>query len=356
MSSGWALPVQLLPDELLSSWLARAALMQGCDPLVLTGAIWPRWRVWTVDVDRGLTEAQLSTLSRLATIEASRFEDASLRQAASVISSQPLEKLSVWPWILAQGSRNRKRHSGLQYCPSCLREDEHPYFRRHWRFAWHIGCVTHGCQLVDLCPTCAAPLEPHRLSATDCHLAICATCRADLRKIDPRSAHPQGLAFQKAADEVLMLGFGLHGDEHLLPARWFKLCRYYVAVLRRAAASRTSRTGVPLNIASAGLPDVRTPATGLALELLPVGERAMLLGPVLDSLALGSETSSAPSGNNWATEAGSRLAHQLMQEAPSTMKWPRARGSTELLRRPRSRQTVQRMFARLQRKMRVSGR
>lgn len=33
----WALSVPLLPEESLSSWLVRAALRQGCDPLSLTG-------------------------------------------------------------------------------------------------------------------------------------------------------------------------------------------------------------------------------------------------------------------------------------------------------------------------------
>ncbi|MFE8730337.1 TniQ family protein, partial [Aeromonas hydrophila] len=47
-------PVQISPfkDELLSSWLVRASLAHGCDPMSLTSAVWPTWRAWTVDIDR----------------------------------------------------------------------------------------------------------------------------------------------------------------------------------------------------------------------------------------------------------------------------------------------------------------
>ncbi|MGL6052732.1 MAG: TniQ family protein, partial [Aeromonas salmonicida] len=105
MSTRWAVPVSLLPDELFSSWLTRAALAQGCDPLVLTGELWPRWRVWASDPDRGLSEERLSTLAGSSGIDVLKFEMATLRPIASAITSVSLDHLPIWPWVLALGSR-----------------------------------------------------------------------------------------------------------------------------------------------------------------------------------------------------------------------------------------------------------
>lgn len=48
----WTIPVDLQSDELLSSWLVRVALENGCDPLALTAALWPSRRAWSSDIDR----------------------------------------------------------------------------------------------------------------------------------------------------------------------------------------------------------------------------------------------------------------------------------------------------------------
>ena len=87
--ASWPINVALQEDESLSSWLSRAALENGCDPLVLTGNVWPKWRVWTTDIDRGMSEERLLTLEKASCINVQSFEAASLRPTGSLITSGP---------------------------------------------------------------------------------------------------------------------------------------------------------------------------------------------------------------------------------------------------------------------------
>lgn len=177
----WTLRVSLLADESLSSWLARAALIQGCDPLVLTGAVWPGWRIWAQDVDRDISLTRLNPLVRASGIPAAEFQQAALRSVCEQISGHPLPEHRMWPWLLALGTRNRSRRGGQQCCPLCLAQDTEPYFRRVWRLAWHVRCTLHSVPLIDACPACQAPIEPHRLVAEDRHLGQCSRCKCDWR-------------------------------------------------------------------------------------------------------------------------------------------------------------------------------
>jgi len=219
----WAIRVAVLPDELFSTWLARAALAQGCDPMYLTGWLWPRWRAWTVDLDRGLSPDRLATLAARSGLTAARLEAATLRPLLTAVAPGTRPQQAVWPWVLSQGSRNRRRYGGLQCCPSCLSEDQTPYFRRTWRLAWHIGCTRHGTLLADHCGRCQAPVEPHRVRAGDGTLCRCPSCGHDLRGTNTATACTDALAFQVAADEVLVTGQGIWSTAKVDCETWFGL-------------------------------------------------------------------------------------------------------------------------------------
>ncbi len=94
--------VPLLPDEIISSWLVRAALAQGCDPMVLTGEVWPKWRIWTRDADRFLDDAPLNKLTAPAGIPLSSFRAATLKSVAERVSKGPLPDRpcghGYWRW------------------------------------------------------------------------------------------------------------------------------------------------------------------------------------------------------------------------------------------------------------------
>lgn len=285
----WTIRCPFQPDESISSWLARAALMQGCDPLVLTGSVWPGSRVWTVDVDRGLDRSHLEKLSQPSGISVVRLEQAALRPEAEKLAKRPLTSTGTWAWVLTLGSRNRRRHSGLQFCPDCLASDTSPYFRRRWRFAWHVGCAQHGLGLLDQCSTCGAPITPHQLVAEDRLLVFCSRCHADLRKARTTPASGTAPAFQRAADQVMKDSVGLFGSSTVSVVDWFATARFYAGLLRSMAHHPGSKLATEVHSLGINVRYSDLPAIGLPLELLPTADRVPLLDAVHQLMTLGPE-------------------------------------------------------------------
>ena len=234
--------VPFIPGELFSTWLVRAALENGCDPLVWSGAIWPGWRAWIRDLDRGLQPLRLSQLSTALKLDTFELEQATLRPICKLVNGQLKTHASIWPWVLAQGSRNRNRHGGLQYCPRCLAEDERPHFRISWRLAWTVGCPKHGCLLHDVCRACGLPAEPHRSVATDRLLVFCPRCHSDLRSFTTSEADDEARAFQRLADTVVASGRASWGNEVVTRQEWFATARRLVAQPSRFMARTTGVT------------------------------------------------------------------------------------------------------------------
>lgn len=215
--------------ELLTSWLARVAVHSGCEPLVLTGAIWPGWRIWTVDADRQLSaeRAQVAAIWFRLPVEmvcASTLLMAGKKLLGSADSRRPL-----WPWILAQGSRNRLRRAGLPFCPKCLADDAKPYYRLEWRLAWVVGCKLHGVRLVDRCDRCHAICEPHRSTAATGDLAHCVECGFDLRRSMCEPVCALALSFQRRADDIYGREWAAWGDETVSRMEWFQRARSLLA-------------------------------------------------------------------------------------------------------------------------------
>ncbi len=239
----------MLPGELLSAWLVRTALAQGCDPLHLTGWLWPRWRAWTVDLDRGLTADRLATLAMHSGLDSDLLNASMLHSCLPLIAPGLAHKRATWPWILALGSRNRQRRSGLQFCPLCLKNDAIPYFRRAWRFAWHVGCSEHKALLVDHCGNCQALVTPHRLKARDALVCLCSTCRVDLRMTKTTECCSEALHFQDTADRVLKDGYGVWAKTVVSSDVWFSLAHKHSSgqiYVRPSDDIPLGRTSLPL--------------------------------------------------------------------------------------------------------------
>jgi len=356
---GWAIPVGLLPDELLSSWLVRTALANGCDPLTFTGAIWPKWRVWTGDVDRYPPTDRLVNLSIMSNIPVDTLEASTLSPTVRRILGELPRKDSAWPWILAVGARNRRRSGGLQYCPICLSEDAKPYFRRQWRLAWHTGCEKHGCQLEDRCPGCGAPIEPHRQSAEIGLMGHCSTCRASLSEVNPAPLSGHALKFQTLADEAAASGTTWFDGAEVGCCDWFSLARFYTGLVRRIARRESAwlvKLGQVLDVQSEALID------STSLELLRTRDRALLfdgvsklldvLGEKLGDLLMEANVSKQaffPKGTTIPTVL-TDFAGELADK-PITRKRSKTTQRSAVIPSPKPRHEVERMMARLRRKV-----
>jgi len=241
-----------------------------------------------------------------------------------------------------------------------LAEDSTPYLRRHWRFAWHTGCRLHGVQLIDECPACKAPIEPHRLSVEDQHLAQCSRCHDDFRKAVCTSPLPEAFTFQVIAERVLQEGKAAFGNASIALADWFSMVAFFLGVVRRASRRPASPLADALLSLGISVTDSRMPVSGLAFELLPVSERSALLAAVERLLSIGvEETFSALVACNVKTSALhdprkpppvvllpllSRLSHH--PHGPHRRRVPPAR-------RPMSERAVRASWARLKRRMKA---
>ena len=207
----WSLAPQALPDETVSSWLCRCALAHGADPVRFAGALWPRLRTWSRDVDRFSPE-------RL--------------QALTSYGSPDLAALpSDSRWIVPASIRGHKRIGRTPFCPSCWAQDARPYYRRAWRFSWYVVCEQHDALLRDRCPACDAALAPHLLPVGESTLARCDRCGVDVRVFANEQERREVPAFQRQA-QAAFSGDGTWWGWNLTSDAWFATVRFWMALTR----------------------------------------------------------------------------------------------------------------------------
>lgn len=355
--TSWPVHVEMLEDESISSWLVRSALENGCDPLVLTGSMWPDRRIWTTDIDRGIPEERLESISAASDIGKLSIQRAALSHEACLLSPRGIKKHGVWPWVQGLGARNRRYRGGVQYCPCCLSGDLKPYFRRHWRFSWSTGCLRHNVRLIDSCPQCSKPVEPHRLEAIQSvRLSLCASCGFDLRQSPSEEALRNAQDFQLCAFSVVssktgeMAGTGVRVDE------WFEACRHLIGLLRRSANSPGSILALALKDVGVDVRLVARESLSLQLELLPVVVRSNLLAcldqllPSLELFAASLRERGASANCVWGRERYLPSALRLLTEQLVQAERPKTRGRQRARGKPRSTVTVLKAWARLKRK------
>lgn len=354
----WPLAQNLLEDELLTSWLVRNAFAHGCSPLVLTGHLWPSWRCWTLDLDRGLTPDQSQLLSKAVGIAVSDISSCTLRPIAQSISPWIDAGTATWPWIMVIGGRNRRHAGGLQCCPFCLEEGV-PYYRLSWRLAWHTCCERHMNRLIDSCVHCGAPLQPHRL---DYEIADCSKCyRCGHRLVGPDGLclDPAALAFQIDGDRYL------NGDQRVAESgfgdsqQWFYHSRFVWGLLRESAVHDTKAFTRFREIFRIG--KLSSPSSGLAIEMLPVNERVPFLSAVWKIMATGQDQlheaimESSMTRTSVSLPAGESpvMLRRVLGGLPLAR--PYTKSHVPVLKRATPRAVVMRMWARLKRKVLRDG-
>lgn len=256
-------------DEALSSWLIRVALESGCDPLSLAGLLWPKWRAWTVDMDKGLDQEYLDILVRKAGTSSDHFNTSTFKTLFLQNSEINLE-----PWILALGTRNRKHKSGWQYCPKCLESDPVAYFRLNWRYVLHVGCIKHNQRLLDQCPHCHKAIQPRLLEAPDQTLSCCAVCKEKLFDVKANVIDHNALALQKDFDLFLKQGYAIYDDTLIPISEWLSVIQLFNQFIRKVLRSSLNSKGWAfLNALDIRVPHPQLSSTGLILSQISVLER-----------------------------------------------------------------------------------
>jgi hypothetical protein len=162
-----------LPGESLSSWRQRAGAANGF-------RLFPRpdgFRSWG-EPDRLPVPEEVRWLKDEYLLSEEKIEAISLEAVGSNIASE-FGKTAKLRWVIP--SANRKPGSpGGSCCPLCLAEDDVPYFRLAWRFAFLTHCPSHGCLLIDRCPSCSNLLWPvnirHIVGNRPHDFSICESC------------------------------------------------------------------------------------------------------------------------------------------------------------------------------------
>ena len=186
----WPIHPQRLPDELLSSWLVRIAQALGLKLHTFTRLELPGFEVWNRDIDKTAQPELLELIAKRTGRTLSEIEQATLTYENILVSGKIAPGRSQWVMPLGIYHRTH-RNLGLSFCPTCLNEDEVPYFRRSWRLAFSVICVKHRIEMHDCCPQCGAAVTffRHDFKDKSCthplNMAECYYCDYDLRLIQP---------------------------------------------------------------------------------------------------------------------------------------------------------------------------
>ena len=280
----------LYPNESISSWLIRAALDCGTEPITFTGFYWDKWRLWTYDLDRGfepIAPQIYEDIKALSLNHQVNLASHSLYSVLKPINGESTLIKGQAKWVISRGSRNRTFRVGQSYCPCCL--EETPYLRNEWRLAWYFGCLKHQVLLESKCFCCGELYQPHLLSAEKRYLNYCHQCGEKLQVVT-RPLNEVEITTMETINNVFTTNssecFGKHADAQV----YFAILRYFINLIRRAAVSKSTHAFARF-VEQCGISQVEIcqTKTALAFEQLPVEERKNLLVNAVKILQLSYE-------------------------------------------------------------------
>lgn len=210
----WPVHPQLLPDELLSSWMIRLARSNGFKVHNFYAQFFGReCQIWNRDIDHFAPAWLIDGLADRTGTPREHIFQTTLRAFES-FAFEHFNETGMTRWLLPLGIFHRTRRAyGQQFCPQCMTEEIEPYLRRHWRLALAVICTRHGVMLQDRCATCSRPLAPHRsdmsarggfperTSMVRCY--VCRTCIA----APAEKALPEDVQMQLEIEHYLQSGF-----------------------------------------------------------------------------------------------------------------------------------------------------
>lgn len=166
-------------NELLSSWLTRMAIEHRRD-LSSFISLFIRHNgheISKIDIDFLYDKKLLETLTRKSNLGAKEILIMSLRSEEGYLFTC---NDCLYPPKQIRKLIDKRTHYGLLYCPKCLAEDEVPYFRKSWRYAFYNVCPKHKVFLTDRCWKCYSRIKLSKIKHMK-ELCFCSNCEHDLR-------------------------------------------------------------------------------------------------------------------------------------------------------------------------------
>lgn len=278
-------------NESISSWLIRAALDCGTEPLTFTGFYWDKLRLWTYDLDRGFEFIQPQIYSDIRTLSLGgkvSLDTHSLYFELKRINGEKTLMKGQAKWVIPRSSRNRSHRIGQPYCPCCL--DEIPYLQNEWRFAWNFGCLKHQRLFQMKCICCGALYQPHLLSSDKRQINYCYNCGEKLNSYSD-SLNEIEIETLKILNSVFTNDLGICFQKQVNAQVYFAILRYFINLIRRATMVKPSYA-IGRFLEQLGMPQssLCQPKTALTFELLPINERKNLLVNAVKILQFHSDT------------------------------------------------------------------
>ncbi len=196
------------PNELLSSWLTRLAFAHGYSLTTFISLfLRPNGSTLSrIDIDFKEDANLLEMLSLKSGLPYTRIFQMSLRSEEGYLFESDH---GLYPPNQIRKLKDRRTHYGLMFCPICLSEDTHPYWRKQWRYRFFNACPKHRVFLTDRCGKCSERVRFNRMKPSAA-LVYCSKCGRDLRKTVPRkvpSTHFFGIDAIECFEEGLKRGY-----------------------------------------------------------------------------------------------------------------------------------------------------
>lgn len=295
--------------EILSSWMVRLSLANGFQiQTFYRGILGYMAPIWNRDIDLAPPAGLLETLTAATGEPIERITEASLVAHAAACD-----------WVIPVGHQWRTRkHTGIQYCPLCLRNDEVPFYRRTWRLSLFAHCPTHHCMLENRCPRCDAPVAFHRHGIHAGHamwrrrLSHCSCCSFNLARTNAWSDDNLVRSNEAIRDlEACMAGARRSAPFPQFEAADIPFDQALQVIIRLLRTSSGRKTFAPILYAHGTTQRRVGPNT--AFEQLSAGERLTLLLSACHLL------------HNWPSNMRAARAHMKIHathlfEAPNS--WP----------------------------------
>ena len=176
-----------LPNEILSSWLARTAYAHLTHPKTFMNMHFSTGKFnWRPNFDASVSDDLLHIIEQKSALNFETIYQMSLKSYESYIQESIIPD-GLNTFIVPQ-----------RFCPICLREDQFPYYRKSWKVLFSTVCFKHHCYLYDRCPQCRSLLKLANMYRNTLSFVFCHKCGFDLRKARKLTvSKPFDLAFKR---------------------------------------------------------------------------------------------------------------------------------------------------------------